>query len=84
MMTVIEDLFLSTGIDGYIAVLVLVIFCAYIMKRDRLLGFFCWIVECLVVYYYSTLLEATPDYYWHFLIVLLGALFTFVYPLWDR
>lgn len=84
MMTTFEDLFLSTGIVGYIGPLALVAIGAYLMKKDKVVGLLYFIVECLVVAQYASLVEATPDYYWHMLIVLLGGLFTFVYPLWER
>lgn len=78
------ELFLSPEISGYFGPLALVIVGYFIAKKDRFLGVLYFVVECLFISHYLTLVEAAPDYWWHIFILLLGGLFTCVYPLLDR
>lgn len=84
MQTLLDDIFFNTDMIGYIGPLALVAIGAYIMKKDRVVGFIYFVVECLFIAQYVELVGATPDYWWHIYIILFGGLFTFVYPLWDR
>ena len=78
------ELFLSVGISGYFGPMALVLVGYFVAKKDRFLSVLWFIVECLVVSQYLALVSATPDYWWHIIIILFGGLFTLVYPLWDR
>jgi hypothetical protein len=80
----LSEAFLSVEMWGYIGPLAVVI-CGYaVAKKSQILGVFYFIFECLIVSHYLELVEATPDYWWHIMIILLGGIFTFIYSLWDR
>lgn len=79
-----SELFLSTGISGYLGPLALVIIGYMVMDKDKILGVLWFVVECLFLAQYFALLDATPDYWWQIFILLFGGLFTCVFPLWDR
>lgn len=79
-----SEVFLSIRMWGYIGPLAVVI-CGYaVAKKSQILGVFYFIFECLIVSHYLELVEAIPEYWWHIIIVLLGGLFTCVYPMFDR
>lgn len=78
------ELFLSTGIAGYLGPLAMVVIGYVVMNRDKFLGILWFIVECLFIAQYILLVEATPDYWWQIIILLFGGMFTCVLPLWDR
>jgi len=78
------ELFLDTGISGYLGPLALVMIGYLVMKRDKFLGVMWFVVECLFIAQYITLVSATPDYWWQIIILLFGGMFSCVYPLWDR
>ena len=82
--TVLEEVFLSLQIWGYFGPLALVIIGYAIARKNMLLGVLWFIVECLFIGHYLDLVSATPQYWWHIYILLLGGLFTCVFPLWDR
>jgi hypothetical protein len=65
-------LFLSTELWGYFGPVGLVIIGYILTKKERPLGIFFFIVDALVISHYLTLVEATPDYWWHTIILLLG------------
>jgi len=77
------QLFLSGEVWSYLGPLGLVIGGWIVTNKDRFLGVLWFIVECLVIGQYLTLVSATPDYWWHIYILLIGGLFTIVYPLWE-
>ena len=79
-----NEIFFSTGIAGYLGPMAIIIIGAILMKKDRALGIIWFIVECLMIAQYAALLDATPDYIWQMFLLVLGSLFTVVYPLWDR
>ena len=66
------ELFLSLGISGYFGPLALVVIGFIITKKEKGLGIFFIIVDSLVISHYFTLIEATPEYWWHVIILLLG------------
>ena len=78
------ELFLSTGIIGYIGPLAIVVLGYVLAKKDRSLGVIAFVVQCLFAAQYFALLEATPAYWWHVIIILLGGILTCVVPLMDR
>jgi len=78
------EMFLSTGISGYLGPLALVIIGYFVMKKDKILGVLWFVVECLFIAQYIDLVDATPDYWWQIFILLFGGFFTVVYPLWER
>ncbi len=82
--TIFYQLFLSMDMWGYLGPLALVIGGYFVAKKEKILGVLYFVVECLFVVQYIALVSATPEYWWHILILLLGGLFTCVYPLWDR
>lgn len=77
------EYFLSTGITGYLGPMALVIFCFVLATKDKFLGVIGFVVECLFLANYFTLVEATPDYWWQIIILLLGVIMTCV-PLSNR
>jgi len=78
------ELFLSSRMWGYIGPMALVIIGYIISKKEAILGALWFIVECLFIAHYLEIVEASPNYWWHIIILLLGGLFTCIYPLWDR
>ena len=78
------ELFLSTGISGYLGPLALVMIGYVMANKDRVLGLLWFVVEWLFLAQYFELVEATPDYWWQIFIILFGGLFTLVYPLWNQ
>jgi hypothetical protein len=81
---IFNDIFLSLEMYGYLGILGLIVGGYLVAKKNTFLGILWFIVECLFIGHYLALVEATPDYWWHIYILLLGGLFTCVYPLWDR
>jgi len=77
-------LFLSDEFYSYFGPLLLVIVGFVLGKKDKVLGVVWFIVECLFVAQYATLLETTPDYIWHFFIILLGGIVVLIPALMDR
>jgi len=68
------ELFLTLGISGWFGPLALVIIGYLITKKERNLGIFIIIVNSLIIYHYFTLIDATPQYWWHVIILLLGVI----------
>jgi len=79
-----NEIFLSLEMWGYLGPICLVIIGYYLAEKSVTLGVLWFIVECLFVANYLDLVEATPDYWWHIIILLLGGLFTCIFPLIDR
>ena len=73
-----NELFLSTELWGYFGPLGLVVIGYLLTKKDKPLGIFMFIVDCLVISHYLTLVDATPDYWWHIFILLLGVILCIV------
>ena len=71
---ILYDLFLSTSLWGYFGPLALVVGGFLLTKKEKNLGIFMIIVDSLVIFQYLTLIEATPDYWWHVIILLLGVI----------
>ena len=69
-----DELFLSTELWGYFGPLGLVIIGYLLVQKDKALGIFMIIVDSLVISHYLALVEATPDYWWHIFILLLGVI----------
>ena len=69
-----NELFLSTELWGYFGPLGLVIFGYLFTQKDKALGIFMIIVDSLVISHYLALVDATPDYWWHIFILLLGVI----------
>jgi len=78
------ELFLTNNMWGYLGVIGLVIIGYFLTKREKFLGVLWFVVECLFVAQYLALVDAHPGYWWHIFILLLGGLFTCVYPLLNR
>ena len=78
------ELFLSTGIIGYLGPLAIVIIGFVVTKKDKTLGVLWFVVECLFIAQYFALLEATPDYWWQIIILLLGGVLVLIPQLMDR
>ena len=83
-MTDFIDLFLSTEMIGYIGPLAIVVIGYILAKKDKGLGLIAFIVQVLIAAQYFALVEATPDYWWHIFIVLVGSILTCVTPMMDR
>jgi len=69
-----NELFLSTEISGYFGPLGLVIIGLFITKKEKSLGIFMIIAYSLLIAQYFTLIEATPDYWWQVIILMLGVI----------
>ena len=69
-----DELFLSTELWGYFGPVGLVIIGYLLVQKDKPLGIFMMIVDSLVISHYLTLVEATPDYWWHIFILVLGVI----------
>ena len=78
------DAFLSLEMWGYLGPLGIVIIGYILTQKNTFLGILWFIVECLFIGHYLSLVDATPFYWWHITILLLGGLLTCVFPLWDR
>ena len=69
-----SELFLSLELWGYFGVLGLVVIGYLLTKKERPLGIFMIIVDSLVIAHYLTLVDATPEYWWHVFILILGVI----------
>lgn len=78
------ELFLSPEISSYFGPLAIVVIGAFVMQKNKVLGVLYFVMEWLIIAQYFDLVSATPAYWWHIYILLLGGLFTLVYPMWDR
>lgn len=78
-----NELFLSSEMWGYLGPIGLVIIGYYLAAKDKFLGILWFVVECLFVAHYFELVEANAGYWWHIFIILLGGLFTCIYPLFG-
>lgn len=76
-----NQLFLNTTIWGYFGVLGIVIVGAWLMNKNKALGILYFVFEALIIGEYFTLAETNAAYYWHAIILLLGAIFTCLMPL---
>ena len=81
---ILFELFLSTGIIGYLGPLAIVIIGYVVTKKDKTLGVLWFVVECLFIAQYFALLEATPAYWWQIIILLLGGVLVLIPQLMDR
>jgi len=82
--SMIHLLFFSLEMWGYLGPIGLVIGGYFVMKKDKNLGVVWFVVECLIMAQYFVLLEATPEYWWHIFILLIGGLSTAAYSLGKR
>ena len=78
------NLFFSLEMWGYLGPIALVIGGYFVSQKDIYLGIIWFIVECLIVAQYLLLVTATPDYWWHIFLLLIGGMLTCVYPLWGK
>ena len=69
-----DELFLSTELWGYFGPVAIVIIGYLLVQKDKPLGIFMIIVDSLVISHYLGLVEATPDYWWHIFILILGVI----------
>lgn len=81
---IFQELFLSTEIWGYLGPFAIVAGGLILANKDRGLAVLAFILDCLCAAQYATLLEATPDYYWHFIFLLLGGILTLIPALVKR
>lgn len=72
--SIFYDLFLSLEMWGYFGPLALVLIGYFVTKKAKEVGIFFIIVDSLIIYTYLTLVEATPQYWWHIFIVILGVI----------
>ena len=78
------ELFFSLEMWGYLGPIALVIGGYVVANKEKTLGVLCFVVECLFISHYLTLVEATPAYWWHIFILLFGGMLTISYAAWDR
>lgn len=74
MVTVLEELFYNTDLIGYIGPFAVVVACALIMQKGKGLTLVCFLFESLLLASYFPLLETTPAYINHILLLLFGGL----------
>jgi len=79
-----SELFLSTEMWGYFGPLALVIIGIFLMKKEKALWIFFIIVDSLVLAQYLALVEATPDYWWQIVIMILGVITCAIKPVTSR
>ena len=79
---IFEELFMSTEIWGYFGPLGLVVLGYFLIKREKPLGIFILIVDSLVIWHYLALVDATPFYWWHIIILVLGV-FSLAFSMWS-
>lgn len=77
------ELFLSTEIFGYFGPLAIVIIGYLIAKKEKTLAVLWVVVQTLIIAQYFALLEATPDYWWQIIILLMGVIIS-AFQLVDR
>jgi hypothetical protein len=77
------ELFLSLNMWGYIGPIALVIIGVFLVKKEKSLGVIWILLESLIIATYFSLLEATPDYWWHIIILLMGVIIS-TFQLMDR
>ena len=68
------QLFLSVEIWSILGPALLVICGFFVAKENKGLGVIFFIVECLVVYQYFMLIDATPYYWWHIIVLMFGGI----------
>ena len=73
----LNELFLSTEIWGWFGPTILVIVGLYFVKSDRFLGIIMIILMSLFAWYYFENAPATPGFYWHGFIIVLGIISCF-------
>jgi len=78
------EVFLSTGIIGYIGPLALIVGGYILAKKDKGLGIIAFIVQCLFAAQYLALVDVTPAYWWHIILIVVGGVLTCIAPLIDR
>jgi len=78
------QLFLSMNMWSYLGPIALVIGGYFVSQKNANLGIIWFMVECLVIAQYLVLVTATPDYWWHIFLLVIGGLLTCVYPLWGK
>lgn len=79
-----SEIFLSTEIWGWFGPMILVIVGYYLAEKSIVLGVLMFLLDCLTISYYATLVDATPAYIWHIFILVIGGLLTLVIPLWNQ
>jgi hypothetical protein len=78
------QLFFSLNMWGYLGPIAMVILGYVVANKDKVLGLLWFVVESLIIANYLTLVDATPDYWWHIFILLIGCIFTLMFSLGDR
>ena len=78
------QLFLSNNMWGYLGPIAVVIGGYFAMKKDTSLGVIWFVVECVIMAQYFALVEATPNYWWQIIILLLGGVLCLIPALMDR
>ena len=78
------QLFLSVEIWSILGPALIVICGFFVAKENKGLGVIFFIVECLVVYQYFMLIDATPYYWWHIIILMFGGIIPSCFLLSDR
>ena len=68
------QIFYSLNMWGYIGPTALVIVGYIASKKEKFIAFLFYIVYSLVIFSYLTLIEATPQYWWNVIILILGVI----------
>lgn len=74
----LDELFLSTDIFGYLGPMGIVVGGYFVSRKSPVLAVLWFVMECLMAMQYFTLIDATPGYWWHAIILVFGGLFTCV------
>ncbi len=78
------ELFLSPELWGYFGPLLLILVGYVLVKKDLGLGLIWFIVECLFIANYFTFIDATPRYWWHVIIILIGGVVVCAFGMTNR
>lgn len=76
--------FFSAEIWSILGAMSIVFVGYFAARKDKVLGVFWFIVECLFVSAYAEQVSTTPFYYWHIFIVLVGGILVLVPALMNR
>lgn len=70
----LNELFLSIEIWGYFGPILLAIGGLVLTKKDKMLGLIAIIAQSLFIVTYLDMVTATPAYWWHSIILILGVI----------
>jgi len=82
--SMLYQLFFSVDMWGYLGPLAIVVAGYVCAKKDKGLGLIAFVVQCLFIAQYLVLVAATPEYWWHIIIILVGGILACIVPLMEK